>query len=225
MEHTEIVDIKKATQLLWHSGAMKLGSFMTKSSRCSPYFFDTSRLYNGSLWQEFVGYYVTLLQDLPSERIGGFFGAAYKGVPLVSSIAEQWYAVTGESLPFAFSRKEAKLHGEGGSMVGGFSLDVSAAGIVVCDDVLTSGRSLRQALKMLQTDKIPLLAAVVALDREERDDHRPHLSARQALAEEFSIPVLSVLRLTDVLTELKEHISSDLRSKINAYRAQHGPLS
>lgn len=217
---------KQASELMWRRGVLRLGSFVTKSSRPSPYFFDTSRLYVAPLWRQFVGYYLQALRqhDIAPEHVTGFFGAAYKGIPLATTLAELWYESTQHSVPFAFSRKELKEHGEGGRLVGELHYDGVAAhqgGMVVCDDVLTSGKSLRQTLQLLDEGGFSYTAVVVAVDRGERDDRRPHLSARQALEEEFKVPLISVLHLDEILAEVRQQMSPEQRSSIQRYLQEH----
>lgn len=220
---------------LWRQQALRFGEFTTKSSRPSPYFIDTSRMYQGEAWDLLMDYYLQALTylDFETQHLAGFFGAAYKGIPLAVSLSERWYRRTGHSVPFAFSRKEVKQHGEGGSMVGSFpdlrlfadadTPGVSPAGVVACDDVLTSGRSLREALRYLKDQAVPCLCAIVAIDRGERDDLRPDLTAKKALEDEFGLSIISVISLSQMIHHLRDKLSGEMIARISHYRLTNEP--
>src|SRR5690554_2118067 len=166
--------------------ALRFGEFVLKSGRTSPYFFNAGRFDSGALMAGLAACYADALEEAGT----GFdmlFGPAYKGIPLTTALACE-FARRGRDLPVAFDRKEAKAHGEGGSLIGA-ALD--GRRVLVVDDVITAGTAVREALETITAAGGEVAGVVIALDRQEAlDPSQGRRSAAQALAEERGIPVV-----------------------------------
>ena len=209
---------------------IQFGEFLTKSQRKTPYFINSSQLYYGQGWLDMMDDYVQTAHDIWYEQIQGVFGAAYKGIPLCTSFAEIWHQKTQHNIPFAFSRKETKHHGEKGSMVGSLSkladnLEPTPPAILVCDDVLTSGLSLRESLLSLQEKNLTILGALVVVDRQEYHIGDKSISAKQGIQQEFQVPVHSLINLDEIIKYLELSGDPLLLQHLDAmtqYRSQYG---
>jgi orotate phosphoribosyltransferase len=196
---------------------LRFGSFTLKSGRTSPYFFNLGQISSGAALTRLARAYArTLLDaDLPFDLV---FGPAYKGIPLAAAVAMA-LAEAGHDRPFAYNRKEAKDHGEGGSLVG---RDPRGLKVVIIDDVLTAGTALRQAVAMLRAAGAEPVAALIALDRQEQGP-RPGQSAVEAMVADTGVAVQALVNVRDVLDyvgtrpELAVHAGA-----IRAYQAQYG---
>jgi orotate phosphoribosyltransferase len=200
--------------------ALRFGTFELKSGRSSPYFFNAGRFDSGAALATLAGCYADAL-DASGAAFDLLFGPAYKGIPLATALACT-YAQRGRDLPLAFNRKEAKQHGEGGSLIG-----ASLAGrrVLIVDDVITAGTAIREALKLIADAGGTPAAIVIALDRQEVVDADAGIrrSAAQAVAAEQGIPVIAVARLSDLLAFAAQ--SAELvaeHARLVAYRAQYG---
>ncbi|HSD16407.1 MAG TPA: orotate phosphoribosyltransferase [Thermomonas sp.] len=205
-------------QLALRVEALRFGEFTLKSGRTSPYFFNAGRFDSGAALAELAGCYADAV-DAAGLSFDLLFGPAYKGIPLAAALACE-YARRGRDLPLAFNRKEAKAHGEGGTLIG-----ASLAGrrVLVVDDVITAGTAIREALATIaDAGGIPA-GIVIALDRQERVREDARQSAAQAVASEHGIPVLAVAGLADLLEFAGE--SAELvrqRDALLDYRARYG---
>jgi orotate phosphoribosyltransferase len=205
-------------QLALRADALRFGEFTLKSGRTSPYFFNAGRFDSGAALTELATCYADAVDDarLPFDLL---FGPAYKGIPLATALACE-YARRGRDLPLAFNRKEAKAHGEGGTVIGA---PLAGRKVLIVDDVITAGTAIREALATI-TDAGGIPAGIViALDRQERVREDATESAAQAVAAEHGIPVLAVAGLADLLEFAGE--SADLvrqRDALLAYRARYG---
>jgi orotate phosphoribosyltransferase len=205
-------------QLALRADALRFGEFTLKSGRTSPYFFNAGRFDSGAALTELATCYADAVDDarLPFDLL---FGPAYKGIPLATALACE-YARRGRDLPLAFNRKEAKAHGEGGTVIGA---PLAGRKVLIVDDVITAGTAIREALATI-TDAGGIPAGIViALDRQERVREDATESAAQAEAAEHGIPVLAVAGLADLLEFAGE--SADLvrqRDALLAYRARYG---
>lgn len=216
-------------ELFIESQALRFGKFTTKSARQTPYFIDTSQLYLGSKWLKVMNAFVERVLQAHFGSIEAIFGAAYKGIPISTSFAALWHQKTGLDTPFFFDRKEPKTHGEKGHLVGMSSKVMSSSqlSVLVCDDVLTSGISLRQSLLALQQiETVKVVGAAVLVDRWEHSISDPSLSARQSLETEFSIPIISLLDLGHILNHLRSSSAEDSLSThladMEAYLSSYG---
>lgn len=171
--------------------ALKFGAFTLKSGRESPYFFNAGAFCDGHSLDRLARSYAAAMVASQLE-FDGLFGPAYKGIPLVAAIAMTLARDHGRNLPFAYNRKEAKQHGEGGVMVG-----ASLAGrILIVDDVISAGTSIKESIGLIRAAGAEPVAAALALDRQERgSDQR---SAVQAVQDQ-GLAVVSVARLDDLI--------------------------
>jgi orotate phosphoribosyltransferase len=182
------------------AGVLRFGSFRTKAGRDSPYFFNAGLFDDGARLGALAEFYAKRL--LRAERDGEcafdmLFGPAYKGITLASATAVA-LARAGRNVPFAFNRKEAKDHGEGGTLVGA----PLAGRVVIVDDVISAGTSVRESVELIRGQGATPCAVLIALDRQERGgtaDAPTATSATQEVARLYGIPVLSIASLEDLL--------------------------
>ena len=205
-------------QLALRADALRFGEFTLKSGRTSPYFFNAGRFDSGAALAELAGCYADAV-DAAGLGFELLFGPAYKGIPLATALACE-YARRGRDLPLAFNRKEAKAHGEGGSLIGAA---LAGKRVLIVDDVITAGTAIREALDIIAAAGGIAAGIVIALDRQERVREEVAQSAAQAVAPEHGIPVIAVAGLSDLLEFAGE--SADLvrqRDALLAYRARYG---
>ena len=172
--------------------ALRFGEFTLKSGRVSPYFFNAGRLDSGAALAEIGECYAHALDDAGLE-FDMLFGPAYKGIALASALAIA-LARRGRDVPLAFNRKEAKAHGEGGSLIGA---PIAGRGLIV-DDVITAGTAVRDAFAQIAGAGGQVCGVLVALDRQERGQHGTR-SATDELADQFSVPVIAIAGLDELL--------------------------
>lgn len=198
------------------SGVLKFGRFQLKSGRTSPYFFNTGLFNTGAQLGKLGQFYARALQQsqLTPDIL---YGPAYKGIPLVSATAIAYAQLQQSDIPFAFNRKEAKDHGEGGSVVGA----PLRGKVLILDDVITAGTSIRESVAVIKAAEATPYAVLIALDRQEKGQSA--LSAVQEVAKLFAIPVLSIITLADIIdflsmqTETQQHLRA-----VQEYRLQYG---
>ncbi|MCM0035325.1 MAG: orotate phosphoribosyltransferase [Burkholderiaceae bacterium] len=218
------VDRREFVQFALKEGVLRFGSFVTKSGRTSPYFFNAGLFNTGASVGKLAQFYAQALVDakLPFDML---FGPAYKGIPLATatSVALASHAgLQGRDVPFAYNRKEAKDHGEGGVLVGA----PLKGKVVIIDDVITAGTSVRESVDIIRAAGAEPCAVLIAMDRMERAGPdgalSPH-SAVQEVQQRYGLPVVSIASLADILallehdTEFAEH-----REAVLAYRARYG---
>lgn len=205
-------------QLALRADALRFGEFTLKSGRLSPYFFNAGRFDSGAALAELAACYVDAVE---TSGLGFdlLFGPAYKGIPLATALACE-YARRGRDLPLAFNRKEAKAHGEGGSLIGA---PLAGRKVLIVDDVITAGTAIREALAIIREAGGTPAGIVIALDRQERVREDARESAAQAVAAEHGIPVIAVAALDDLLAFAGESAElSAHRDALLAYRARYG---
>ena len=203
-------------EFLLQNQVLQFGRFTLKSGRESPYFFNFGLFNSGASLMRLGEFYASALQD------SGFacdvlFGPAYKGIPLVSAAAIGMYARYQKDLPYCFNRKEKKTHGDQGMFVGA----PLSGNIVMVDDVITAGTTVRETLQMLAGLPVKLTGIVIAFDRQERG--QGERSAVQEVREEHKIPVFSIATLQDVLAYMRNH--ADLHAflpAMEAYQLKYG---
>lgn len=205
---------------------LRFGEFTTKAGRLSPYFFNAGLFYDGaSLGQLADGYAQVLL----AQRHNGFqfdalFGPAYKGITLAAATAMA-LANKGCNVPYAYNRKEAKDHGEGGVLVGA---PLAGKRVVIVDDVISAGTSVRESVQMLQHAGATPAAVLIALDRMEKSgtaNEVGEFSAVQMVERELGLPVFAIANLTDLMNYLTAQNNPELAqytAKVAQYRAQYG---
>ncbi len=195
--------------------ALRFGEFVTKAGRVSPYFFNSAHFDDGESFGALCGFYADAIAA-SGITFDALFGPAYKGIPLVAGVAIR-LAERGINRPFAFNRKEAKDHGEGGKLVGA----PLTGRVLIVDDVISAGTSVRESVALITAANATPAGVVIALDREERGQ-----GARSAVAEveaEYGIPVVAVARLRDLLALLeKDERLAAHRAAVAAYREQYG---
>lgn len=200
------------------SEVLKFGEFTLKSGRVSPYFFNLGKIASGAGMRRLGLAYAQALTASGIE-FDMLFGPAYKGIPLVTAVATALAdpAMGNLDVPFAYNRKEAKDHGEGGTLVGA----APRGRVVIVDDVLTAGTALREAVGLLRDAGAEPVAAVIALDRQEKGpDGR---SAVQAMAQDTGIRIIALVTvdlLLDYLTGAA--VAATTVEAIRAYQARYG---
>lgn len=191
------------------------GEFKTKAGRISPYFFNAGLFNDGNSLRKLGQFYAKAIHaaQIPFDML---FGPAYKGIPLVSSIAIA-FAEMGYNYPFCFNRKEIKDHGEGGKQVG----SPLTGRVLIVDDVISAGTSVRESVDLITKANAVPCGVAIALDRMERGTGM--LSAAQEVKQAHDIPVISIINLDDLVKFLKE--SNELVCYLDAvmqYRRQYG---
>ncbi len=198
------------------AGALRFGSFRLKSGRTSPYFFNIGRFNSGERLQRLGDFYAETLENLPFTW-DMLYGPAYKGIPLVCATTIALAADHDKDYPYAFNRKEAKTHGEGGVIVGA----PLQGRVLIIDDVITAGTSVRESVDLIRRAGATPCGVVIALDREEKLDGG--VPATAAVEREYGIPVRAIVTMTDVIAYLEEsdRFQSELAS-IRDYRRAFG---
>lgn len=196
-------------ELACNKGVLRFGSFVTKAGRESPYFFNAGLFDDGKSFRALCGFYAEAIRS-SGVACDMLFGPAYKGIPLVAGVAIQ-LVESGINVPFAFNRKEAKDHGEGGNLVGA----PLAGRVLILDDVISAGTSVRESVEIIRAAGAEPAGVVIALDRMERGVDEQ--SAVQEVQERFGIPVIAVASLNDLIRYLEG--SADLTANLAAVRA------
>ncbi len=195
--------------------ALRFGEFKTKAGRLSPYFFNAGSFNDGAALANLCDFYARAIVA-SGLAFDCLFGPAYKGIPLVAGTAIA-LAQAGRNLPFCFNRKEAKDHGEGGSVVGA----PLVGRVLIIDDVISAGTSVRESVDIIRTAGAQVAGVVIALDRMERGTGE--LSAVQEVEASYAVPVISVACLDDLIAYLEA--SPELQQNLGAvarYRAEYG---
>jgi orotate phosphoribosyltransferase len=197
-------------------GVLKFGRFKLKSGRESPYFFNAG-LFNTGTAIAAVGRAYAAALAASTVKFDMVFGPAYKGIPLVTVTAAALATHHGVDLPFAFNRKEAKDHGEGGSIVG----SPLRGRVLIVDDVITAGTAIRESIDIITAAGATPAGVLLALDRQERGGSGA-ASAVQEVEQQFAIPVIAVITLADLMEHMQGHgLTAELQS-MQAYRAEYG---
>ncbi len=204
------------------AGVLRFGEFKTKAGRLSPYFFNSGLFDDGAKLGRLAEFYARRLRASGLE-FDMLFGPAYKGITLASATAVE-LARLGRNVPYCHNRKEAKDHGEGGLMVGA----PLKGRVVIIDDVITDGASKRESVDMIRAAGAQPVAVLIAMDRMERKGADDNLSTHSSVEEferEYSMPVLSIATLADLLQYLKTNQDPALRAhldRVTAYRTRYG---
>ncbi len=205
----EFVEFSIASQVLC------FGEFKTKAGRMSPYFFNAGLFNDGDKLKRLGEFYAKAIVD-SGVSFDVLFGPAYKGIPLAASIAIA-LAGMGKNVPFAFNRKEAKDHGEGGTVVGA----KLQGRVLIVDDVISAGTSVRESVDLIRDAGAEPAGVVIALDRMERGTGEK--SAVQEVREQYGIPVVAVVTLDNLVEFLERDANrqAELQS-VAGYRQQYG---
>jgi orotate phosphoribosyltransferase len=206
----EFIEFALAKQVL------RFGEFTLKSGRTSPYFFNAG-LYNTCRDIASLGrFYAAALQDSKIEY-NLLFGPAYKGIPIATTTAVALADSYDIDMPYCFNRKEAKKHGEGGSLVG----SALEGKVMLVDDVITAGTAIRESMEIIQAHGAELSGVLIALDRQEKG--QAELSAIQEVERDFNTKVISIVTLADVISYLEEQPDMvDSLVSIRKYRENFG---
>ena len=195
---------------------LKFGEFTLKSGRLSPYFFNFGLFQTGSSLAKLGDYYAQAIVDSGVE-FDMLFGPAYKGIPLVAVVSATLYEKHGIDLPYAYNRKEAKDHGEGGNIVGA----PLSGKVLIVDDVISAGTACREAADIVQSHNAELAGICISLDRRERGTGE--LSAVQEVEESYGIKVIKIIGLDNVIQHIQETAEDpELLDKISNYRIKYG---
>lgn len=218
-------------QLALDNQVLRFGEFVLKSGRISPYFFNAGLLASGEMLSLLArGYADALAEQMAAQgsmaNAGAdeqelvIFGAAYKGIPFVAATAQALWLHHGINAKWGYNRKEAKTHGEGGSLVGA---NVQGKAVWVLDDVITAGTAMREVIDILEQEGASVAGIIVALDRKEKGlaEH----SAIQELASTLEVPVRALVDIDDLISYLAEsspNKDATQLAKMQHYRAQYG---
>ena len=197
-------------------GVLRFGEFTLKSGRVSPYFFNAGLFNTGASLARLGRYYAQAIVD-SGIAFDVLYGPAYKGIPLAAVTAAALYDQHGKDVPYAFNRKEAKDHGEGGVIVG----HALEGRVMIIDDVISAGTSVRESVEIIQREKATPAGVVIALDRQERG--QGERSAIQEVESDYGMPVSAIVRLEQLIEYLQQTDSAggDLQ-RIRSYRETYG---
>ncbi|KAE9310093.1 hypothetical protein PF008_g20541 [Phytophthora fragariae] len=204
-------------------GVLKFGDFTLKSGRKSPYFFNAGLFRTGRALGQLGKFYAQAIHDSGVE-FDVLFGPAYKGITLAAAVAIAYADMYGVDIPFAYNRKEAKDHGEGGVLVGA---DMTGKKVLIIDDVITAGTAIREAFGILEKTNAQVSGVYISLDRQEKVSIEDTRSAIDQVRETFGIPVVSIATLDNLVGYLETvDATSDTNASylpvIRAYRADYG---
>ncbi len=209
-------------QFAVESGVLRFGEFKTKAGRLSPYFFNAGLFDDGAKMGRLAEFYAKALLASGIE-FDMVFGPAYKGIPLAATVAVE-LARLGRNVPFAYNRKEAKDHGEGGTLVGA----PLQGRVLIVDDVMSAGTAARESIALIRAAGATPHAVAIALDRQEKAtengqdvDH----SAVQYVRNQLGMQVCAIARLEDLLAYLAQSAGGDMqahRERVLAYRQRYG---
>ena len=208
------------------AGVLTFGDFVTKSGRKTPYFINTGNYKTGAQAAQLGDYYAACIQEHLPDGVDCLFGPAYKGIPLAVAAASSLYRNYGRDLPYCFNRKEAKDHGEGGSMVGYKPQDGDR--VVIVEDVVTAGTAVRESLALFQSlGDLKVTALIVSVDRMERGTRA--CSTLDELREDYGIAVYPIVTVREIIAFLhnreldgRVYIDDEMKGRMEAYLEQYG---
>ena len=203
------------------NGVLRFGEFTLKSGRKAPYFINTGNYKSGAQLSKLGEYYAQCIEDngIVADTL---VGPAYKGIPLAVTTAVSLYTKFGKDLNYCFDRKEVKDHGEGGLFVGKQLTDGEK--VILIEDVMTSGKALREMLpKLKQTANVEIAGMVISVDRMERG-LESNLSAVQEVYEEFGVKVYSIVTMADIISAIEDGVieGKEYLGKMKEYRSLYG---
>jgi orotate phosphoribosyltransferase len=195
---------------------LRFGEFTLKSGRLSPYFFNAGLFNTGRALARLGRYYAEAIVERGVE-FDVLFGPAYKGIPLAATTCIALADHHARDVPYSFNRKEAKAHGEGGQIVG----SPLQGRILIIDDVITAGTAIRESMQLIENAGATPAGVVIALDRQERG--QGELSAIQEVEQQYGIPVLSIVKLENLISYLAEQPTMQTNlTAVQAYRDRYG---
>jgi len=200
-------------------GVLKFGEFTLKSGRISPYFFNAGLFNTGYAAARVGRYYAAAIMDADLE-FDVLFGPAYKGIPIAAITAAALAELYDVDVPYAYNRKEAKAHGEGGSIVGG----PLEGRVLIVDDVITAGTAVREACQIITAARAEVVGLAISLDRQERGQGT--MSAVQELKSSLGIPIVSIIQLNDLIESIDESADyGQFLESVLEYRRKYGVVS
>ena len=207
---------KKFFELALRKGNLSFGSFTLKSGRVSPYFFNAGGFDDGASLAELANCFAESIID-SGVSFDMLFGPAYKGIPLAAATAVALNSTHGRNVPYAFNRKEAKDHGEGGMIVGA----PLAGRVLIIDDVISAGTSVRESIDIITGLGARVAGIAIAIDRQERG--QGELSAAQEVHRDYDIPCTAIAGLDDLINFLKSTGNDEIDlAAIQQYREHYG---
>ena len=209
------------------SGVLTFGDFTTKSGRKTPYFVNTGNYKTGAQASRLGDYYAACIQEHLPDGVDALFGPAYTGIPLAVSAASALYRNYGRDLPYCFNRKEAKDHGEGGSMIGYQPKDGDRLAII--EDVVTAGTAVRETIELFKSvADVKFTALFVSVDRMERGTGER--TTLDELRQDYGIRVYPIVTIRDIMDCLlgkevdgRVYIDDTMLGRMEDYLAQYGP--
>ena len=214
-------------EFMVRSNVLTFGDFVTKSGRKTPFFINTGRYRTGAQLAQLGRYYAQAIRATLGDAFDVLFGPAYKGIPLVTAAALTLAQEHGKDVAFCFNRKEAKDHGEGGTLIG--HTPRSGDRVVIVEDVTTAGTSIRETVPLLRAASadVKLAGLVVSVDRQERGTGTK--TALAEVAETFGMKTFAIVTLDEVVEHLGTTpvdgtlvIDAAMRARIDAYRKEYG---
>jgi len=200
-------------------GVLKFGEFTLKSGRISPYFFNSGLFNTGRSLSKLGQFYAQALME-SEVKFDVLFGPAYKGIPLTSACSIALAEQHDVDIDYSFNRKEAKDHGEGGTIVGAPLKNK----IMIIDDVISAGTSVRESFDLISQAGASAAGVIIALDRQEKG--KGDISAIKEIEQQYKIPVISIIKLEHLISYLSENDDnselSQYTDKVKAYREQYG---
>lgn len=195
---------------------LRFGEFELKSGRISPYFFNAGLFNSGAALAQLGRFYAAAIEQ-SSVEYDVVLGPAYKGIPLATTTAVALSDQYGKDVPYAFNRKEAKTHGEGGQLVGA----ELKGRVLIIDDVITAGTAVREVMALIEQHNAKPAGVVIALNRQEKGNG--DLSAIQEVERDYGVPVVSIITLNDLMSYLQDKASDGaLLQRIADYRQRYG---
>ncbi len=213
-------------EFMVRSGVLTFGDFVTKSGRRTPFFINTGNYDTGDKMDRLGQYYAASIRARMGDQFDCLFGPAYKGIPLAVTTAIALSRVHGQNVPYSFNRKEAKDHGEGGSLVG-YKIK-SGDRVLIVEDVTTAGTSVRETFEIMKAiGDVKIVGLVVSADRQERG--KGEKSALAELREEFGIETFAIVTLDNIVAHLHNRevdgqlvLNDQIHAAILEYRKQYG---
>lgn len=199
-----------------NKGVLRFGEFTLKSARISPYFFNSGLFDTGGSLAKLGRFYASALLDKQID-FDMIFGPAYKGIPLASTCSIALADEHDRDLPYSFNRKEAKDHGEGGTIVG----SALQGRVMIIDDVISAGTSVRESIELINQANATPAGVVIALDRQELG--KGDVSAIAEIEKNYNIPVTSIIKLEHLIAFLQDNKDmAQYYDKVQAYRDRYG---
>ncbi|AXA34057.1 orotate phosphoribosyltransferase [Francisella adeliensis] len=199
------------------SQVLKFGEFTLKSGRISPYFFNAGLFNTGKQLATLADFYAQKISQ-SNIKYDVLFGPAYKGIPLVAAISTVLAIKYNIDIPYAFDRKEAKNHGEGGIFVGA---DMTNKKVLLVDDVMTAGTAFFESKEKLQTINATIAGVILSIDRQEKAKDSD-ISATKKISQDFNTPVLAVTNFSAIYDYVKENLDDATVAKFKQYREKYG---